>query len=622
MKLINLINFLVNNPCEEPEILKIIYFIKLILKVAFIVVPIVLIILITADFIKSVTAGNEDTMKKNQKLVVKRIIYCLMIFFVLPIVNIVFSAFGTSGQEDLIEAEGASYLSCWDNAKDMETINGFEIVAKFDPSGGKVYGDSTKSCGGSSYCEISSLPNAAKKGYIFEGWSNDKCYTTTKNQKLVLNKNDKNNFIACWKEKPKEELPEEGYIPESGKSKSDSQKAAADINNSNASSFWWPIAPDSNGKPKTVNISSGWGYRSGGFHYAIDISRNEPEIIASYDGIVYLTGNDCRNTYQREYIYGVYVVLKHNYDRKTVYTIYGHMKCDSIPSNIVKDAKVTAGTKLGIMGNTGNSGGTHLHFEIREGAYTPRKNHVVNPLTYVDPKNPYPQNEGSTGDTGGSGSNDEKGYADVSKTTTMLVNEWNVIKDNNWEPSNLVKVGKNYVVSGREDTMLQKEAAEAVRKLIDAAKKDGVSLKVYSGYRSYSYQNGLGWKTNPLIAAPNATEHRTGLAVDFNAATQWGKWINKYPKSWDWLSKNAKNYGFILRFPLGCEDKTGIHSESWHWRYIGVNNAKNFYETAAESNTATKPKYEQNLQSSGDQKTDNDSVYYKYTYEEFYEFLK
>ena len=148
MKLSNLINFLINNPCEDPEVLKVILFIKKIMEIAFIIIPIVLIVLITFDFIKNVTAGTEDVQKKNQKIVIKRLIYAVMLFFVIPIVNLVFSAFGTSDNQNLISEDfgkkNVSYLSCWDNGKDKETINKFIITANFDGNGGKVYGDDVK----------------------------------------------------------------------------------------------------------------------------------------------------------------------------------------------------------------------------------------------------------------------------------------------------------------------------------------------------------------------------------------------------------------------------------------------------------------------------------------------
>lgn len=40
-----------------------------------------------------------------------------------------------------------------------------------------------------------------------------------------------------------------------------------------------------------------------------------------------------------------------------------------------------------------------------------------------------------------------------------------------------------------------------------------------------------------------------------------------------WLCQHAGEYGFILRYPKGAEEKTEITYEPWHWRYVGVENA-------------------------------------------------
>ena len=40
------------------------------------------------------------------------------------------------------------------------------------------------------------------------------------------------------------------------------------------------------------------------------------------------------------------------------------------------------------------------------------------------------------------------------------------------------------------------------------------------------------------------------------------------------LLKNAENYGFILRYPEEKADITGVKYEPWHWRYVGMEHAK------------------------------------------------
>lgn len=40
------------------------------------------------------------------------------------------------------------------------------------------------------------------------------------------------------------------------------------------------------------------------------------------------------------------------------------------------------------------------------------------------------------------------------------------------------------------------------------------------------------------------------------------------------LRAHAQNYGFVLRYPDGLTKVTGIGFEPWHWRYVGVEQAK------------------------------------------------
>ena len=56
MKIDKLLFFIAANPCEDSNILNIIFYIRKIMEIAFIVIPIVLIVLITFDFVKNVMA--------------------------------------------------------------------------------------------------------------------------------------------------------------------------------------------------------------------------------------------------------------------------------------------------------------------------------------------------------------------------------------------------------------------------------------------------------------------------------------------------------------------------------------------------------------------------------------
>lgn len=76
------------------------------------------------------------------------------------------------------------------------------------------------------------------------------------------------------------------------------------------------------------------------------------------------------------------------------------------------------------------------------------------------------------------------------------------------------------------------------------------------------------------INKPGASDHNLGLAVDFNNVDN----DFENSKAYKWLSENAEDYGFILRYPKDKVSITGIEYESWHWRYVGKEHAKKMNE--------------------------------------------
>lgn len=92
------------------------------------------------------------------------------------------------------------------------------------------------------------------------------------------------------------------------------------------------------------------------YHQAIDVANaSNPDIVAAQGGTVVTAGWNAGG-------YGNFVVIDHGNGYKT---LYAHMLNNSIVVK-VGDA-VRQGQKLGIMGSTGRSTGTHLHFEIKKG---------------------------------------------------------------------------------------------------------------------------------------------------------------------------------------------------------------------------------------------------------------
>ena len=139
---------------------------------------------------------------------------------------------------------------------------------------------------------------------------------------------------------------------------------------------------------------------------------------------------------------------------------------------------------------------------------------------------------------------------------------------------------------------LQTEAADAFLSMQAAAAKDGVDVRMQSGYRSVSYQKKLydnktqyyrdkglseaaaREKAAVIVNPPGCSEHNCGLAADLNSPEHTTLDTGfADTAAFRWLCEHAVEYGFILRYPKGAEDKTEIIYEPWHWRYVGVENA-------------------------------------------------
>ena len=134
-------------------------------------------------------------------------------------------------------------------------------------------------------------------------------------------------------------------------------------------------------------------------------------------------------------------------------------------------------------------------------------------------------------------------------------------------------------------TQIHKDVYPYITAMVAAAQADGVDLRVWSPFRSYAIQNDLFQKqvnrvggdeekAATVVARPGTSEHNTGLCADFNMASDTFESTPMYT----WMCENAEDYGFILRYPKDKQNVTGVIYESWHWRFVGINNAKQINE--------------------------------------------
>lgn len=173
---------------------------------------------------------------------------------------------------------------------------------------------------------------------------------------------------------------------------------------------------------------------------------------------------------------------------------------------------------------------------------------------------------------------------DIDKQDDMLVlvNKYHKLSSD-YVPSDLETLSSKYAVGTQK---LRKEAMNKFMEMCDAAKEDGISIKAGSTYRSYSYQQGLynryvnrdGKKeADRYSARAGYSEHQTGLAIDILNGKN--EFIDEDNKEYDWLVNNCYKFGYILRYTKEDEAITGYQFESWHFRYVGNDVAKEIKDT-------------------------------------------
>ena len=133
-----------------------------------------------------------------------------------------------------------------------------------------------------------------------------------------------------------------------------------------------------------------------------------------------------------------------------------------------------------------------------------------------------------------------------------------------------------------EGQPLDSRIIEPMREFVAAARAQGLSVYLSSGYRDYTLQTqlfnrklGQGYSEEEaakIVAKPGTSEHQTGLACDITDVYRDPKTIEgcESTATYQWMSQHCQEYGFIVRFPDGKSDITGIMYEPWHFRYVGV----------------------------------------------------
>ena len=124
--------------------------------------------------------------------------------------------------------------------------------------------------------------------------------------------------------------------------------------------------------------------------------------------------------------------------------------------------------------------------------------------------------------------------------------------------------------------------------MLQAADDEQIHLNIVSPYRSEARQEylfnrkvstyirqGKSYMEAYTLAAqavtiPGSSEHQIGLALDIVGGGY--SLLNEGfadSVAGKWLAEHSYEYGFVVRYPKGKEQITGIEYEPWHFRYVG-----------------------------------------------------
>lgn len=167
----------------------------------------------------------------------------------------------------------------------------------------------------------------------------------------------------------------------------------------------------------------------------------------------------------------------------------------------------------------------------------------------------------------------------------VLVNKQNKLPDN-WE--DVVQLEESVNRWG-ESYQVEKTALAAFYGLQkDLLDNDGIIIELDSTYRSVKRQQEI-WDefeaergidyARKYVAVPGYSEHHTGLAIDICIEKD-GVRIDDNDdmiaerEIFSQIHSKLADYGFILRYLEGKDSITGYAYEPWHFRYVGVEAAK------------------------------------------------
>ncbi|MFW6020428.1 MAG: M15 family metallopeptidase [Bacteroidales bacterium] len=147
-------------------------------------------------------------------------------------------------------------------------------------------------------------------------------------------------------------------------------------------------------------------------------------------------------------------------------------------------------------------------------------------------------------------------------------------------------------LANRNGLYLRKKALESFKRMHQAAGKEDIQLQIISAFRSFTHQKWI-WDSKyngqkksggknmakqfpdprkrvqailNYSAMPGTSRHHWGTDIDINKLNNSYFESGKGKSEYEWLKKNAHNFGFYQTYTANRQD--GYNEEKWHWSYV------------------------------------------------------
>jgi LAS superfamily LD-carboxypeptidase LdcB len=174
----------------------------------------------------------------------------------------------------------------------------------------------------------------------------------------------------------------------------------------------------------------------------------------------------------------------------------------------------------------------------------------------------------------------------LSKTDEELLQKYSKVYflNEHYQPPRLREIDDEFVYrEGGDPEFIHSQVEPFLNDMLEDAQDDGVKLFVLSAFRSYDEQRELkgaysvtyGSGANTFSADQGYSEHQLGTTIDFTTENLGGGLTGfETTPAYEWLTKNAHKYGFVLSYP---KDNAYYIFEPWHWRFVGTKLARDLH---------------------------------------------